>query len=190
MGDPEGDRPWITTPIEATPSPPTAAPRPTHASYDDLSEDLGEVLSAEGEFPRSSKTSDIMEKPAMHRAVQVFTNPATLARQQQDDTRLGQVRSGLRESSGTCAGGVDTKGYVLDKDDAIRYTDERGKGLPAISESMDVYVFGLVHTLPGHAGVGITLPSVQDRLHWTSITRDTRQCVLSCGCRWRKIPNI
>ena len=65
-----------------------------------------------------------MEKPAIHRAVQVFTNPATLVRRQQDDTCLGQVRSSLRESTGTCAGGVDTKGYVLDKNDAIRYTDE------------------------------------------------------------------
>ena len=50
-------------------------------------------------------------------------------------------------------------------------------------------VLALVHTLHGHEGVGATLALVRDHFHWPTVTRDTRQYVLSCGCRRRKRPN-
>ena len=130
-----------------------------------------------------------METPAIHRAVQVLTNPAALARRHQDDAHLGQVHKSLCDSSGTGKGGVDTTSYGLDDDDVVRYTDEQGRKLPAIPESMIADVLALVHTLHGHAGVGATLALVRDHFHWPAVTRDTRQYVLSCGCRRRKRPN-
>ena len=129
-----------------------------------------------------------METPAIHRAVQVLTNPATLAGRQQDDTHLGQVRKSSCDS-GAGEGGVDTTSYGLDDDEVVRYTDEQGRKLPAIPESMTADVLALVHTLHGHAGVGATLALARDHFHWPTVTRDTRQYVLSCGCRRRKRPN-
>ena len=129
-----------------------------------------------------------MEAPAIHRAVQVLTKPAALARQQ-DDTHLGQVRKSLCDSSGTGEEGVDTTSCGLDDDDVVRYTNEQGRKLPAIPESVIADVLALVHTLHGHAGVGATLALVRDHFHWPAVNRDTRQHVLSCGCRRRKRPN-
>ena len=125
---------------------------PSHTSSSDLSDDLGEVLSAGGEVPRSSAARQVMETPAIHRAVRVLTNPATLARRQQDDTHLGQVCKSLCDS-GAGEGGVDTTSYGLDDEEVVRHTDEQGRKLPAIPESMISDVLVLVHTLHGHAGV-------------------------------------
>ena len=155
LGDPEGDRPGILTPIESTSSPPRAAPLPTHARNDELSDDLREVLSAGGEVPRSSETALVMEGPATHRCSS--TQLPSRGSNKTTDTRLGQVRSSLRESSGTSAGGVVAKGYDSDENDLIRYTGEQGKNLPAIPKSMVADDLALVHTLHGHAGVGVWL---------------------------------
>ena len=77
-----------------------------------------------------------METPAIHRAVQVLINPASLARRKRDDSHLGQVRKSLCGSRGTDVGGIDTTGYGLDDNDVFRYADEKSRKLPAIPESM------------------------------------------------------
>ena len=105
-----------------------------------------------------------METTAFHRAVRVLTNPATLARRQQDDTHLDQVRKNSCDSSAG-KGGVDTTSYGLDDDEIVRYTDKQGRKLPAIPESMISDVLALVHTLRGHAGVGATLALMRDHFH-------------------------
>ena len=48
----------------------------------------------------------------------------------------------------------------------------------------------LVPTLQGYAGVGGILDLVRNHFDWPSVTRNTRQYVLSCGCRRRKRQNI
>ena len=126
-----------------------------------------------------------MEKPVIHRAVQIFTNPASLARWQRDDPHQGQVRQSLCGSSGTGVGELNTTGYGLDND-VIRYADGNGRKLPAIPVSMVADVLALAHTLNGHAGVGAILALVLDHFRWPAITGDTRQYMLSCGCRRRK----
>ena len=130
-----------------------------------------------------------MQGPAIHRAVEVLTNPASLVRRQRDDAHLGQVRKSLCDGSGTGAGGVGTTDYGLDDNDTIRHADEKGKKLPAIPKSMEADALALVHTLHEHAGVGATLALVHDHFHWPSVTRDTRRYVLSCGCRRRNRPS-
>ena len=154
---------------------------------------LGRCFQQGGEVPRSSLRSSearhITEASAIDRAVHVPTNPASLARRQRDDCQLGQVRRSLRDSNGVGAEGIDTTGYSLDDDDVIRYADDKGRKLPAIPEAMIADVLALVHTLHGRAGVGATLALVRDHFHWPSATSDTRQYVLSCGCRRRKRQN-
>ena len=191
LGNPDNIHPGTLTPVEPpppSPSPSNTLPPPFHTSSSDLSDDLGEVLSAGGKVPRSSEAQQVMETPAIHRAVQVLTNPAALARRQQDDAHLGQVRKSLCDS-GAGEEGVDTTSYGLDDDEVARYTDEQGKKLPAIPESMIADVLALVHTPHGHAGVEASLVLVRDHFHWPTVIRDTRQYVLSCGCRRRKRPN-
>ena len=128
LGNPDNIYPGTLTPVEPpppSPSPSKALPPRSHTSSSSiLSDDLGEVLSAGGEVPRSSEAYQVIETPAIHRAVQVLTNPATLARRQQDDTHLGQVRKNLCDSSAG-KGGVDTISYGLDDDEVVRYTDEQ-----------------------------------------------------------------
>ena len=191
LGNPYNSHLGTLAPVEPPPppaSPSKTLPPPSNTRSSDLRDDLGEVLSAGGEVPRSSEAHQVMETPAIHRAVRVLTNPATLALRQQDDTHLGPVHKSLCDS-GAGEGGVDTTSYGLDDEEVVRYTDEQGRKLPAIPESMISDVLALVHTLHGHAGVGSTLALVRDHFHWPTVTRDTRQYVLSCGCRRRKRPN-
>ena len=174
LGNPERDHSNMATPIESTPSSPppmTPPPRLVHAGRDGV----GEVLSAGGGVPRSSEARHITDASAIDRAVQVHTNPASLARRQRDDSQLGQVRKSLCGSNGVGAEGIDTTGYGLDDDDVIRYTDDRGRKLPAIPEAMVADVLALVHTLHGQTGVEATLALMRDHFHWPSATRDTRQ---------------
>ena len=126
LGNSDNKHPGTLTPVE--PPPPSPSPSktlspPFHTSSSDLSDDLMEVLSAGGEAPRSSEDYQVMETPAIHRAVQVLTYPAALARRQQNDAHLGQVRKSLCDS-GTGKGGVDTTSYGLDDDEVVRYTNE------------------------------------------------------------------
>ena len=117
---------------------------------------LKEVLSAGGQVPLSSGR----RTPVIHRAVEVLTNPASLARRQRNDAHLGQVSKRLREDSNANAAEVDETGYSLDENDVIRFADGKGRNLPAIPESMVADVLALVHTLHGHSGVGATLALV------------------------------
>ena len=58
VGDPDDNHPGILTPVEPplpSPSPSKTLPPPFHTSSSDPSDDLGEVLSAGGEVPRSSE---------------------------------------------------------------------------------------------------------------------------------------
>ena len=100
LGDPRHNRSCMPMPVESTPPmpPPPAVPQfPVDASNDDL----GEVLSAGEEVTRSTEPRHVIEGPAIHRAVQVLTNPALLVRRQRDDDHLGQVCTSLCGSSGT-----------------------------------------------------------------------------------------
>ncbi|CAB1100402.1 unnamed protein product [Ectocarpus sp. CCAP 1310/34] len=77
------------TPVQAVPpTPPLPAlpPSPIHHSHDDI----GEVLAARGEVPRSSSGPNVRGTSAIDRAAQVLTKPSILAQRQRDDTLLGQ----------------------------------------------------------------------------------------------------
>ena len=175
------------TPVDAVPpAPPLPAlpPSPVHRSHDDI----GEVLAARGEVPRSSAGPDGRGTSAIDRAAQVLTRPSILAQRQRDDTLLGQVRKSLSEKANTGQGGRVDKRYDLGADEVIRYDDGKGRKLPAIPDSMVADIIALVHTMHGHAGIGATLSLLRDHFHWPTMTRDTRQYVLSCSCRRRKRP--
>ena len=76
-----------------------------------------------------------MGSPAIHRAIQVLTNPASLTRRQRADSHLGQIFNSSCCSSGTVVEEVDTTAYGLDDNDVIGYAHEKGRKLPAILES-------------------------------------------------------
>ena len=56
----------------------------------------------------------------------------------------------------------------------------------AVPQCLVPDLFALVHGQHGHPGVPRTLPLLRDRLHSPGMWRDTRDYVLSCGCRRRK----
>ena len=56
----------------------------------------------------------------------------------------------------------------------------------AIPHVLEPHLLALVHGQHGHPGVPRTLPLLRDRLHSPGMWRDTRDYVLSCGCRRRK----
>lgn len=63
---------------------------------------------------------------------------------------------------------MDEKGVIW----FAKHVDKPSLAIPA---AMVPDILALVHTLHGHVGVGATLSLIRDRLHWTSIVKDTRQ---------------
>ena len=50
-------------------------------------------------------------------------------------------------------------------------------------------LLALTHHLLGHPGVASTLTLTRERFYWSTVVRDVREYVLSCGCRRRKRSN-
>ena len=76
--------------------------------------------------------------------------------------------------------------YSIDDQDLVWYSDDWGKMVLAIPRNMVPDLLALVHTQHGHPGVAATLTLLRQRFYWPPIARDTREYVLSCGCRRRK----
>lgn len=172
------------TPVDAVlPKPPVESLR--HENWGDACE----VLSAGGGVP-CTRTLDQAARTSIpiDRAVGILTEPKALRAQQRDDDFLGQVWKRLEQSKGAGNLSERKEDYQLDERGIIRYTDTRGKDLIAVPRLMVADVLALVHGLHGHAGVGATLALVRDHFHWPTVVKDTRQYVLSCGCRNRKRP--
>ena len=138
--------------------------------------------------PASAK-DDLATRPArtdsaIDRALQSLTNTPDLVKKQIDDHVLGEVRAALLRGDAT-----DGERYSVDDQELMWYSNLVGKMVLAVPRCLVPEVLALVHSLHGHAGVASTLALVRERFYWPSIARDTKEYVLSCGCRRRKRSN-
>ena len=93
-------------------------PRPFHTSSNDLSDDLGEVLSSGGGGSWQPSHGDTVHPPGVESPQQPRSRRAT-------KTGRRSFGSGSHKFvySGTVKGEVDTTSYGLDYDKVVRYTD-------------------------------------------------------------------
>ena len=173
----------VDAPATARP-PSTLPPSPVRPGHDDI----GEVLAARGEVPTSSSSQATGGASAIDLTARVLTRPSELARWQQDDTNLDQVRKVLSNGVDSSQGRSGCDRYGLGTHDVVWYDGGKGRKLPAIPVAKVADIIAFVHTLHGHAGVGATLSLLRDHFHWLTMMKDTRHYVLSCACRRRKRP--
>ena len=62
----------------------------------------------------------------------------------------------------------------------------RKTSILAIPHCLEPHLLALVHCQHGQPRVTRTLSLLRDRFYWPGVCRDTRDYVLSCGCRRRK----
>ena len=66
----------------------------------------------------------------------------------------------------------------------------RKTSILAIPHCLEPHLLALVHCQHGQPRVTRTLSLLRDRFYWPGVCRDTRDYVLSCGCRRRKLSLI
>ena len=186
--------------LRRPPCPLSVIDRPDHANDDETTDSpppdehaadlIREVLNARGEVPRSAAAATANEDgfalPVVQRVVKILTEPDSFGERQREDTLLGQVWKGLSGVQEEAEEPVDVSGYEIGSDGILRFKDETGRKLLAVPQSMVADVLALVHTLYGHAGVGATIAVARKHFFWSSLARDARVYVLSCGCARRK----
>lgn len=177
FADPRAQQVNRPTPVDTVVASPPAEEPPLEAAGD-----VSEVLAAGGDMPRSRAAQQPRPTVPVDRAASILTDPAILVAQQREDSHLSQVRECLDKP------GCRTD-YCVDEQGIIRFVDSGGKKVIAVPQSMVADVLALVHELHGHVGVGPTLTLVRDCFHWLTLVKDTKQYVLSCGCRRGKKSN-
>ena len=98
-----------------------------------------------------------------------------MKRQKKDSHLLGKIQD--LDNGGT--GGE----YVTDDDGLLWYAPPGSILRLAILRSLVPGILAFVHTIYCHPGVARTTELTRRKYHWTSLKGDSRDYVLSCGCR-------
>ena len=123
--------------------------------------------------------------PMISRVADVLRDPPKLVRLQKDDARLGPIGGRLRRESDrqTPEGTAD---YVVEDNDLLWSAPPKKEPKLAIPRALVPGMLALAHGTYGHPGVARILLLVGDTYWWPTIAQDTRDDVLSCGCRRKK----
>ena len=139
----------------------------------------------------------------VERDIDALRDVPGLVRLQKNDSLLGKVREAIGGEGGTTGRGrlgeKEVARYLLDDQGLVWYELERRGILArrmsvlAVPRGLVADLLSLVHCQHGHPGVEHGHPGVErtfsllrDRFHWPGMCRDSREYILSSGCRRRK----
>lgn len=112
----------------------------------------------------------------------ILQNSRLLEEKKRRDATLESILAKL--DSGEIGGG-----YLLDDEGLLWYAPKGADPKLAIPRVLVPGVLALVHSTFGHPGVARTTLLVQGKYTWSTLIKDVREYVFSCGCRRRKRAN-
>ena len=136
------------------------------------------------------------ERAVVERAIDVLRDVPGMVRQQKNDPLLVQATEALGGENGTTG-----RGRLGEKEVTRYFLDDRGlewykleqRGILArrtlvlaVPRGLVPNSLGLVNCQSRHPRVGRTFSLLRDRFHWPGMCRDSREYILSSGCRRRK----